>query len=291
MLELDPVLVFKLKQFIKEVLLPPNGFITLALVGIVVARLRRRAAGLAATVAMLSLLAWFASASSPGSTWLMSHVESQAGNGIDDERATQVMQSDNPPQAIVVLGGGTFFDRRERPHRERLSALALERVHAAARIARWTRLPVATTGGKSPQLKHAEAEVMARVLREDLLTAVRWIETGSFDTADNARNTASLLRADAITHVFLVTQAFHMARSRAAFEAQGIQVTPAPVGFMSGAGKMPSTSWVPRIDSRERAAHAWRELIGQFWYWLNREYLAHWFARVHGGPNLEQPSG
>jgi uncharacterized SAM-binding protein YcdF (DUF218 family) len=125
---------------------------------------------------------------------------------------------------------------------------------------------------------------MARVLRDDLLTAVRWTEDGSFDTADNAAMTARELLADNVSHILLVTQAFHMPRAMSAFEANGLQVTPAPVGFQAGQGAQMQSYWIPLMASRERAAHAWRELIGQGWYWLNRNYLGDWMKQIRQGP-------
>lgn len=272
MIDLDPDLLYQLKLFAKAVIMPPHGFITLAFLGLLVARMRR-GHGFGTSVALLALILLYLSVSPPVSRWLMAQVEGQAGPALDKTTAVKLMKSDNPPQAVVILGGGQTRDSRERPHANFLAPRALERVHAGARLARWTGLPVLTSAGKPPGSEISGAALMARVLKEDLLTAVRWTETTSRNTADNARMSAALLKRDKVTHVVLVTQAFHMARARAAFRAAGLTVTTAPVGFMSGQDSPYISYWIPRPESRERATRAWHELIGYYWYWFDRNYL------------------
>jgi uncharacterized SAM-binding protein YcdF (DUF218 family) len=165
-------------------------------------------------------------------------------------------------------------DARELPYNETLAPMALQRVVAGARIARWTRLPILTTGGRLRKDAAAEAEVMARLLREELLIAVRWIESGSFDTADNASMTAEILGKENIKRIVLVTHAFHMPRATKAFETQGFTVTKAPIGFLAAQGQPFWTYWIPDSISRDRAGWAYHELVGALWYHLRRTYLA-----------------
>jgi uncharacterized SAM-binding protein YcdF (DUF218 family) len=54
------------------------------------------------------------------------------------------------------------------------------------------------------------------------------LETSSLTTAENARQTASLLRREGIGRIVLVTNHWHMRRAAANFRLCGVQVTPLP---------------------------------------------------------------
>jgi len=274
-MQIDPTLAHTLKSFVWHFLVPPNGFITLAAVLIVLMFLRGRRRGRLGTgLIVVCFVAFYLSVFPLGSRMLMTYVEKDAGVALDEAAALSLMTGESKPQALVILGGGMLGDSRELPHNATLSPMALKRVVAAARIARWTRLPILTTGGRLRKEAASEAQVMARVLREDLLVAVRWIESGSFDTADNASMTAKILGKENIKHIVLVTHAFHMPRATNAFEAQGFTVTKAPIGFLAGKGQPFWTYWIPHALSRERAMWAYHELAGQLWYHLRRTYIA-----------------
>lgn len=134
-------------------------------------------------------------------------------------------------QAIVILGAGV---RRHAPDYGGSPApnrLALERLRYGAKLARESGLPVLVSGG-APYGKIAEAPAMAASLREDFGVAPRWIEDASLDTADNARFSATMLRQDGVRRIVLVTHAAHMRRAIGEFEAQRIEVIPAPTGFL-----------------------------------------------------------
>jgi uncharacterized SAM-binding protein YcdF (DUF218 family) len=125
-------------------------------------------------------------------------------------------------EAIVILGAGYHRHMPEYggpvPNR-----LALERLRFGARLAHFSGLPVMVSG---------EAEVMAESLYVDFGLAPRWLEGESLDTADNARFSANILRNEGIRRIALVTHAAHMRRSIGEFASQGIEVIPAPTGFL-----------------------------------------------------------
>lgn len=134
-------------------------------------------------------------------------------------------------QAIVILAGG---QRRYAPEfgGATVNALSLERLRHGARLARRTGLPVLVSGGRVRDDRRPEAELMAEALAEDFGVVARWLDTESRDTGENARNSASLLAADGIRRIVLVTHAAHMARARASFEATGLAVLPAPTAWL-----------------------------------------------------------
>jgi uncharacterized SAM-binding protein YcdF (DUF218 family) len=134
-------------------------------------------------------------------------------------------------QAIVILGGG---QRRANPEYDggpSVNRLTLERLRFGAQLARATGLPILVSGG-APTGVTAEGTLMARALSVDFKQPAKWIEAASLDTTQNAKYSVALLRGVKIERIALVTHAAHMRRAVAEFEAEGIEVIPAPMGFM-----------------------------------------------------------
>ena len=135
-------------------------------------------------------------------------------------------------QAIVILGGGSYFAAPEYGG-DTVSHYTLERLRYGARLGRESSLPVLVTGG-APFGGRAEAESMREALERDFGIKVRWVETASRDTAENARLSAPLLKAAGVTRIALVSHGWHLPRAIELFEKQGIEVTPAPTAFSTG---------------------------------------------------------
>lgn len=177
----------------------------------------------------------------------------------------------NPPEAIVVLGHGRYAEAPEYNFEDTASALGLVRLRYAAHLQRKTGVPILVSGGKPGGERRAEAEIMKDVLTEELRASVKWIETESRNTAENARLSAALLRDARIRHVYLVTHAWHMRRAARHFETAGIHVTPAPTGFLTMTRKERELSaYLPSARGQllvyqalhERLAFSWHELFG-----------------------------
>ena len=149
-------------------------------------------------------------------------------------------------QAIVVLGGGVESEAREYQG-PTLGPDAMARLLYGVHLSRTTHLPMAFTGGKgwggiNDQV--SEAQVADLSLARLGLAPLRWQENQSRDTRENALLTAALLRADGVNRVALVTHAWHMPRSVRQFEAAGLQVVPAPMGYLHS-DAMPVLQWLP----------------------------------------------
>ena len=90
----------------------------------------------------------------------------------------------------------------------------------------------------------------------------RWIDRDAYDTFQNARNAAALLRRDGIERVILVTMAVHMRRSVREFAATGLTVLPAPMDIQAqrprGVG-----NYVASPAALIRSYEAIYELIGE----------------------------
>ena len=90
---------------------------------------------------------------------------------------------------------------------------------------------------------------------------LRWQENQSRDTRENALLTATLLKNNGITHIALVTHAWHMPRSVRQFQAAGLQVTPAPMGFIQSDTSL-LLQWLPSGKGLRDSGWVIREWLG-----------------------------
>jgi uncharacterized SAM-binding protein YcdF (DUF218 family) len=178
-------------------------------------------------------------------------------------------------QAIVVLAAGRVQDAPEYGGRDIPDYIALARLRYAAHLQRRTGLPILVSGGNGSSgvdadandRAYTKADAMAAALREDFGVPVKWIETRSRDTGENAAYSAALLHADSISRILLVTDAMHMPRARAAFERAGLEVVSAPTMFFSNQPRR-IAAWLPSAEGMRRSWYAIYELLGIVWYRL-----------------------
>lgn len=172
--------------------------------------------------------------------------------------------------AIVVLAAGqrSYAPEYGGPS---LDDLALERVRYAAAVARATGLPLLVSGGIPRAGNPSHAEIMAKVLADDYGLKTMWLEPRSSNTAENAIFSASILKQAGIDHILLVTHAWHMPRSMAAFRANGLMVTPAPTAFYEP-GEFEWDQLVPAARTLRSSYFAIHEMIGIPWYSLRYGY-------------------
>jgi uncharacterized SAM-binding protein YcdF (DUF218 family) len=249
---------------VRTLVLPPGAPLLLAALGLALLR-RRPTLGRRLAIAGVGL-AWALS------THLVADPLTrlvEAGPGPLDAPAWDAARTGpHPPRALVILGGGAVVDGPPQDRRERLAPRSLQRVLAGARLAKTTGLPVLVSGGGTPWLRATEAALMREVLERDLGVAVRWLEDASRDTAENASGSAAMLRADGIDSIVLVTHAYHMRRSVAAFEAAGLRVLAAPHDWRGGAGAPRASDFWPSASAVELTWLAAHELAGRAWYRL-----------------------
>jgi uncharacterized SAM-binding protein YcdF (DUF218 family) len=216
--------MFLLKKILAALILPPAGPILLALFGLWLLRAKsRRWQHGGAALATLSLFGLLVLSLPVVGNALMAPLEPHPP--IAPEQLRRV-------QAIVILGGGSYFAAPEYGG-DTVSHYTLERLRYGARLGRESSLPVLVTGG-APFGGRAEAESMREALERDFGIKVRWVETASRDTAENARLSAPLLKAAGVTRIALVSHGWHLPRAIELFEKQGIEVTPAPTAFSTG---------------------------------------------------------
>lgn len=238
------------------VLLPPLNLILLCALGL---WLRRRLPRTGLALSVASLLVLTVLSTHTGASWIAAPLESRHA----PLHGAQAIEPD--AQAIVVLGGGRLRDAPEYGGEHIPELIALARLRYAATLQRASGLPLLTSGGAPDGDIQAEAESMARVLREDFSVPVRWIEGASDNTAQNAQFSAKLLREHGIGKVVLVTDAIHMPRSVRAFEQAGLGVQAAPTLYRSHHASLP---WVPSGKWLHLSHYAMHEWVGMLWYRL-----------------------
>lgn len=242
--------MFLLKKILASLILPPAGPLLLVLLGLWLMRSKsRRWQGAGLWLATLSVLVLLVLSLPVVGNALMAPLETHP-----PITTAQLQRA----QAIVILGGGTYYAAPEYGG-DTVSYYTLERLRYGARLARASRLPLLVTGG-APFGGRPEAEAMREALEQDFGVKVRWVETASRDTAENADLSAPLLKAAGVTRIALVSHGWHLPRAVALFEKLGLEVAPAPTAFSTG-----SPSWVEDVLPRGlvRSRTALNEYLGQ----------------------------
>ncbi len=167
--------------------------------------------------------------------------------------------------AIVVLSGGakdlSWVGLKSEP-----SEASLERLLAGVRLYKALHLPLVLSGGSgdTTNLELSDADAMARVAaslgvpRKDIV-----VERKSKNTIESAKTLKKILRGK---RIILVTSAFHIKRASAMFKAQGLDIIPAPAGYMSEQRGFSLFSLIPTADHMRTTATALHEYLSFLWY-------------------------
>ncbi len=169
-------------------------------------------------------------------------------------------------QVIVVLGGGTYFNAVEYGG-DTVSRYSLERIRYTAHLHQLTGKSILVTGGAPLGNISSEAEQMKSVLENEFRTPVKWVEGSSNNTHENAYKSYEILKKDGITHIMLVTHAWHMPRAMREFERAGFQVTPAPTAFTTRY-RTDGLAYLPTASALQQSRIFIHEVIGMLWYRL-----------------------
>lgn len=216
--------------------------------------------------AWIGLIAAWLLATGAGASQMAAWAEGGSLSAQTADSLRDALSRPNPPQAVVIIGGGSRRDARERPDPETVKPGTLERLVYGAWVARITKLPVLVSGGVPRAGRSSEAALMKRVLEDDLNTPVRWVEGASDDTAANASLSAELLKGAGITRIVLVTEAYHMPRALVSFEREGLSVLPAPCAFAGSPVDFGPLRLLPSGEASFLSYRAGHELLGRLWY-------------------------
>ncbi|WP_104203777.1 YdcF family protein [Billgrantia saliphila] len=234
---------------LKLLLLPPTLNVLLVVLGLALSPRRL----LGALLVMLGLLGLLLLA-----TPMASHALRQGLEPYATPAPAQVARA----EAIVILGGGRDYVSPEFGWGDAPANATWRRLAYGTYLHRRTELPILVSGGRVHGEETAEASLMAAALRDVFDVKVRWLEGESRSTAENARFSAEMLRADGIDSVALVSQAWHLPRAVAEFEAAGLAVVPAPTEFTSPPPEG-LEAWLPRAYHLNQSTRALNEWLGR----------------------------
>lgn len=251
------------KPVLAALILPPVPFLLLTLIG---ARLLlpRRGLGwlvIAFSVAML----WLSASDGAARAVAQVLLPAPAALSFDRVRELRAEVAAKKPVAIVILGGGAEPFAPEYGVSS-LQVQSLERLRYGVWLAGQTGAPMAFSGGSgwAQSGATAEARVAAKIAAEEFNRPLRWLESESRDTHENATRTIELLKPAGISHIVLVTHGYHMARALRAFnEAAGaaIQIEAAPMG-LARKTEQPTLDWMPSASGFRNMRQVLRELVG-----------------------------
>lgn len=253
------------KTLLLALALPPVPLLLLAAWGGWRLRHGRRAGGWMLGLALA--LAWLSATEAAGE--LLSRA---SGSPAALTRAQVEALKGRSDGAVLVLGGGVY---RHLPEYDggALKRPTAERLAYGVWLARRTGWPLAFSGGigwTATELRQPEAEIVARVAAEDYALPLRWVESRSRDTRENAANSLPLLAQAGVKEVLLVTDDGHMRRALRAFEAAaaplGLRIVPAPIGLRDDAlGGF--DDWCPSADGFSRVRNIVYETLA---WWAGR---------------------
>lgn len=250
--------MFVLKQFLKQLILPPVSWLLLLLVVLVFWRRRWARKLFFATFCLIIVL----------HTGLVSYglrypLESRHTPLIDPAQA-------EPYDAIVVLTGGSIPAGGLIPF-PTLAEPMFRRLDEAWRLYRVRRKPIVVSGGHVNPFTPAKNE--NQIARDYL---IRWGvpvgdvigEERSRDTFESALEVQKLLKQNGWRRYLLVTSAAHMPRSMLAFSARAPQPIPAPGDFSLGPFELTPLDILPSLGAARGIGESLHEYVGLLnYYW------------------------
>lgn len=241
-------------NLISTFLLPPLSLLLVAAIGLLLWHKRPRIARTLLTVAVALL-------------WLLStpYVAETLLHRLEGEPlATDI--SKTQADAIVVLGGGTYFHAPEYGG-DTVSDASLQRLRYAAKLYRETGKPILVTGGKPLGNAVSEGQQMKQVMEQEFNIPVHWVEGGSDNTLQSAQMSYATIKSAGIKRIYLVTHAWHMPRSASTFQAAGFEVIPASTAYTTRY-HTDLLAFVPNAYALCDSRIFMHEMIGMLWYRL-----------------------
>lgn len=250
------------KPLLSALVQPPASLLLLILLGLWLMRRRPRLGGglIVLSTAGLWLMCCVATAH-----WLQDAVL-RPPPALSTAQVRALMRGPGQtPTAVVVLGAGRHRLAAEYGTSS-LTQQAMVRLRYGVWLARRTGQPLAYAGGVgwAQTGERSEAETAAQIVQDDYGTSLRWTESRSRDTRENADLMVPMLDSAGIKRIVLVTHASHMPRAMRAFRdaaGKGMVIVPAPVAAVTR-DEQPLLDWMPSQQGFVLVYSALHEVLG-----------------------------
>ena len=244
----------ELKPYLTAVVMPPASLLLLIVLGCLLIKSNTK---LARRIILSSTAVLWLLSTNVFSVWLHNQVVPAYPT------VTAAFLKEKSVQAVVVLGAGVVTGLPGGD--QQMSRNSLERLRLGAQLARQSGLPLVFSGGSGWGAKDtsvSEAGVAEGVLLNAFDMRLKFKESSSRDTQENAANSWALLSTQGITKIALVTHTTHMPRASIEFKALGFEVTEAAVGQPT-LGSETVLDWLPGASNLELSQSVLRELLAK----------------------------
>ncbi len=252
------------KPVLAALLLPPVPLLLLVLVGARLILWQRFMGWMLVLVSVILL--WLSGCAGLGD-W-MSRALMSAPPPLSVDRLAELKKAaaaGKPGVVVLMLGGGREALAPEYGVAS-LSDASLERLRYGVWVSRETGAPMMFSGGlgHASEPGVAEADVAAEIAQREFMRPLRWVETKSRDTLENAQLSGALLRDVDVKQVVLVTHGWHMPRALRAFrdaaarEKAPWEIVPAPMGLGQSVER-PLLRWIPSSEGTQLVRAVLRE--------------------------------
>jgi uncharacterized SAM-binding protein YcdF (DUF218 family) len=173
--------------------------------------------------------------------------------------------------AIVVLSG-TLEQNPAAP--DGYVWTAADRFDYGVRLYQASRAPLLMfTGGYVPWLKQraSEGDILQTLAVERGVPEAAVVITGPIqNTADEANVVGKCAHQRGLSHLILVTTAWHMPRAMLLFRRTGLRITPFPVGALVNPSAATVLDFLPQAGALQHSEIGIRELLGAAYYYIQR---------------------
>lgn len=247
-----------LRALVKLLVLPPGGPLLLIAIGLITLRRGFGRLLIAAGVGSLYLF------STPAFVdFVAARVEAVPPATIETLASTDA-------DLILVFMAGAYDDNPELGGADIPDGLSRQRLDHAVLLQRRTGLPMLLSGGAIREDQRPLAAIGADWLRERHAITVAGVDDASRNTWENARLSAERMRDLGYRRALLVTHAFHMPRALYSAEVAGLEVIPAPFGYIHTPAELRQpgemSDWLPHASSIAASYLLLHEALGLAWY-------------------------
>lgn len=261
----DSDLVYALRPLLSPLLLPPTPPLIMALIGGWLAW-RQRAAGLV-LLAVGLVSGWLICTERVAEFMLNRLLHPPAALSFEAIGRLAAERAAGHRIGVLVLGGGTVEHASEYGGAD-LNASSIERLRYGVWLARQLGAPLGFSGGIGhgrESGRPAEADIARQVAEQQFATSLRWIESRSRDTRENARLSVPLLRHDGVDRLVVVSHRAHLPRVVRAFAAVNdgtVEVVAAGVDNRDPSQPYSWGDWVPSTHGFRKSRSAIAEWLG-----------------------------